>query len=106
MKTKLIALFLLAGSAMFAETHFSVGIGVGPRYGYYAPPPPVYYAPAPVYGYAPAPRPGFIWVSGYWSVDGYGRRLWVPGHWERRYRGGYWNEPRYRDRYYDRDYWR
>jgi len=43
MKTKILALALLAGSAAFAETHFSFSIG-SYRPGYYAPP-PVYYAP-------------------------------------------------------------
>ena len=29
MKTKLLGVMLLAGSSLFAETHFSIGIGVG-----------------------------------------------------------------------------
>ena len=42
MKTKLIALMLMAGGSLFAETHFSVIIGGAPAY--YAPPPPAYRA--------------------------------------------------------------
>jgi len=40
MKTKLIALMLMAGGSLFAETHFSVIIGGAPAY--YPPPPPAY----------------------------------------------------------------
>ncbi len=40
MKTKLLALMLVAGGSLFAESHFSVIIGGGP--GYYPPPPPSY----------------------------------------------------------------
>jgi len=55
MKTKLLVGLLLAGSSLFAETHFSIGIGLGGGYGgYYAPYPP------PVYVYAPPyPGPGY-----------------------------------------------
>ena len=80
MKTKLLVVMLLAGSSLFAETHFSIGIGVG-GYGYAAPP-VVAYAP-------PCPGPGYSWVDGYW----YGpapRRIW---------RSGYWAAPRYSSRY-------
>jgi septal ring factor EnvC (AmiA/AmiB activator) len=38
MKTKLIALMLVAGGSLFAESRFSVFIGSAP--GYYPPPPP------------------------------------------------------------------
>lgn len=63
MKTKLLTLLLLAGSSIFAATHFSIGIGVGGGYPYYyprryyAPPPVVYYPPSyvyPGYGYYPS----------------------------------------------------
>ena len=79
MKTKFLALLLLAGSSMFARTHFSIGIGIGGPYGYYYPPPPVYYAPPPVY-YAPPPYA----VGGYWA-PAY-RRVWVRPHYRRVYR--------------------
>jgi hypothetical protein len=41
MKTKLIALMLLAGGSAFAESHWSISIG-GYAPGYYPPPPPAY----------------------------------------------------------------
>ena len=40
MKIKLLALMLVAGWSMFAESHFSVIIVVGP--GYYPSPPPLH----------------------------------------------------------------
>jgi hypothetical protein len=94
MKTKLLALLLLAGGSLMAGTHFSFGIGVGPGYGYYAPryyapaytyyaPPPVYYDPAPIVEYRPVyPGPGYSWVSGYWFGAG-PRRVWRRGYWSR-----------------------
>ena len=54
MKTKLLAVMLLAGGSLFAETHFSIGIGIG-TLGYYAPPPPPVAACAP----PPCPGPGY-----------------------------------------------
>jgi hypothetical protein len=52
MKTKLLALMILAGGSMFAQTRFSIGIGVGGHgTGYYQPAPPSYRADA-------SPRPG------------------------------------------------
>ncbi len=74
MKKKLLALALLAGGSMFAQTRFSFGINIGERApGYYA---PRYYAPAPAYVVArPAyPGPGYVWVDGYWAQN-YGRRV-------------------------------
>lgn len=95
MKTKLLAILLLAGSSLFAG-HVSIGIGLGgyvPAYGYYAPP-PVAYVPA-------CPGPGYSWVDGYWYPVG-PRYIW---------RAGYWAPPaygvRYRvaPRYYGRPYY-
>jgi hypothetical protein len=101
MKTKLLALIFLAGASAFAETHFSIGIDVGPRYGYYAPPPP----PRVAY-VTPAPGPGFVWVSGYWYPSG-SRYAWRDGYWARRpYGGAYWVAPRYHERRYYPGYWR
>jgi hypothetical protein len=79
MKSKLLALGLLAGSTMFAGTHVFVGVGVG-GFGY-APPPPAVVAYAP-----PCPGPGYTWVAGFWNYSG-GVRVWRPG---------YWAAPRYR----------
>src|SRR5205807_7180933 len=86
MKTKLVVAMLLAGSSMFGETHFSIGIGVG-GYGYAAAP-PVAYAP-------PCPGPGYTWVAGYWDQAGR-QPFW---------REGYWASPTYGGAYtYDRGY--
>ena len=85
MKTKLLALVLLAGGSMFAQTRFSIGIGVGGyQPGYLPPPSYAYYQP-------PCPGPDYDWVDGYWS--GYGpRNSWIAGYWTRQpYRRGYYN---------------
>jgi hypothetical protein len=105
MKTKLLAILLLAGSSLFARVHFSVGIGLGyPGYGYYVPAPP----PAPVVAYyrPPCPGPQYSWVNGYYYPVR-GRYIWRTGYWARRpYVRAYWVGPRYyRHRYY-RGYWR
>lgn len=96
MRTKLIAGFLLAGSALFAAPRISIGVGVGIPAPVYAAPAPVYAAPAyvaPAYVPPPAPvvapGPGYTWVAGYW--DGYGpHRVWRAGYWapHRAYYGG------------------
>src|SRR6266851_6304598 len=92
MRTKLLVLALLAGGSMFAQTRFSIGIGVG-GYGQG-------YRQAAPYGYVrpPCPGPDYNWVDGYWSQD-WGRNAWVPGYWARRY-----EERRYDNRYYDNRY--
>jgi hypothetical protein len=100
MKTKLLALVLLAGSSVFAGTHFSVGIGVGG--GYYAPPPPppAYYAPPLAPGY------GYTWVGGYYYPVG-PRWHWSAGYWARPpYARARWIAPRYYGHRYYRGYWR
>ena len=107
MKTKLFALLLLAGSTMFARTHFFVGIGIGGYApGYYAaplPPPP----PPPVVAYAPpSPGPGYSWVGGYWYPVG-PRYYWRAGYWSRpAFAGAYWVGPRYHGHRYYPGYWR
>ena len=77
MKTKLMVLVLLAGGSMFAQTRFSIGIGVG---GYQPG-----YAPAPAYAFnqPPMPGPDYDWVDGYWSGSG-PRHSWIAGYWTRR----------------------
>jgi hypothetical protein len=87
MKTKLLALALLAGGSLFAAPHVSVGIGIGVP-GYYAPP-AVAYAPAPVVVRPPYPGPDYNWVNGYWSSG-----VWIGGYWAPPYRGRY-VAPRY-----------
>jgi hypothetical protein len=101
MKTKLLGLFLLAGSSLFAGTRFFVGVGVGAP-GYYAPPPPAVVAYAP----PPCPGPGYRWVSGYWYPVG-PRYYWRAGYWTRPpYARAYWVPPRYAGHVYYRGYWR
>lgn len=102
MKKSLLVLMLLASSSLFAGVHFSVGIGVGPAYGYYAAPPP----PAPIY-YVPArPRPGYVWVSGYYYPVG-ARYVWRAGYWTRPpYAGAVWVAPRYTGHRYYGGHWR
>jgi hypothetical protein len=97
MKTpfKLLAVAILAGGSMFAQTRFSVGINIGtPRY--YAPPPVYSVAPAynPYY-MPPMPGPGYTWVSGYWNHAP--RRAWVAGYWRAPVR--YYAAPRYYNSY-------
>lgn len=101
MKTKLLTLFLLAGSSMFAGVF--VGIRVGPpARGYYMAAPP----PAPIVAYVPRrPGPPYTWVTGYWyPVGRYWR--WHAGHWARRpFVGAYWVAPRYHHHRYYEGYW-
>jgi hypothetical protein len=108
MKSKILVLFLLAGSSLFARTHVFVGLGFGGfgyggyYPGYYAPAPP----PVPVVRYAPpCPGPGYTWISGYWYPSG-PRYYWRAGYWTRPpYRGAYWVAPRYYGGRYFRGYW-
>ena len=76
MKTKLLALLFLVGSAAFAAPRVVVGVGVGvavaPAYGYYPAPPPAaaYVAPGPyVYPYG--------YRTGYWGPRAYYGPRWV-----------------------------
>lgn len=94
MKTKLLAVALLAGGSLFAAPRVYVGIGLG------APPPVVAYA-AP-----PAPGPGYSWVGGYWYPYG-ARWAWRAGYWARPpYAHARWVGPRFYGHYYYRGYWR
>lgn len=81
MKKTMLVLLLLGCGTLFAETHFSVGIGIGgygPVYGQVPPPPPAYEIP-------PCPGEGYAWVDGYWYPQG-PRFYW---------RSGYWRAPAY-----------
>ena len=72
MKTKLIAMLMVAGSTMFAGPRVFVGLNVG------VPVAPVaVVAPAPI---AYARAPGYVWVDGYYNFVG-GRRIWNAGYW-------------------------
>jgi hypothetical protein len=100
MKSKLLALVLLAGGSLFAGPRVFVGVGFGGGY-VVAPPPPV------VTGYVPvAPGPGYAWVGGYYYPAG-PRYAWHAGYWAPRpYAGAYWVAPRYNGGRYYRGYWR
>src|ERR1700689_2471836 len=86
MKTKLLALLFLVGTAAFAAPRVVVGVGVGvgvaPAYGYYAPPAPAaaYVAPAPVY-WGPRAYYGPRWVAPHYYGPGY----YGPRHYGRGY---------------------
>ena len=75
MKTKLLAMMLLAGGSIFAQTRFSIGLGFGTQGGGFYQAPPAYASNIP-----PCPGPGYTWVDGFWRND-YGRRTWVAGYW-------------------------
>src|SRR5262245_29149376 len=102
MKTKLLVGLLLAGGSLFAETHVSIGIGVGGYgNGYYpaARPPVIAYA-------TPSPGPGYTWVNGYWYNVG-PRRIWRDGYWAPPVYGrreGWRRDYRDRDDRWRRDY--
>ena len=99
MKTKLLALFLLAGGSLFAGPRIVVGIGAG---GYGPPPPP----PRVAYVQPPCPGPGYTWVSGYWYPAG-PRYVWRAGYWAPRpHPRARWIAPRYYRGHYYRGYWR
>ncbi len=89
MKTKLMAMLLVAGGSLFAQ-HLSVGVGIGAP-GYYgvgpvAPPPVAVGAYRP-----PCPGPGYVWMDGYYGTYG----NWIAGYWALPpYTGAYWVAPR------------
>jgi len=100
MKSRLLALVLAAGSSLFGETRFSIGVGVGVP-GYYPPPPPAVVVVRP-----PCPGPEYSWVDGYWYPDG-PRYAWRAGFWSApSYHGSYWAAPRYYEHRYYGDYGR
>jgi hypothetical protein len=100
MKYKLLALMLVAGGSLFAETHFAIGVNIGTPGYYIPPPPPVAYEVRP-----PCPGPGYTWIEGYWyPADG--RYLWHAGYWALPpYPGGYWVAPRYYGGRFVAGYW-
>jgi len=94
MKAKLLALALLAGGSMFAQTRFSMGIDVGGSgHGYYT----------------QAPPGRNVWVNGYWAVRPYNNGYQVTPGYNHGYaqqcfdRGGERNENRGFNRDRDRD---
>ena len=103
MKSKLLAIMLLAGASAFAKTHVSVGISVGPRYV------PRHYvvAPPPRAAYiAPAPRAGYVWIDGYYYPSG-ARYVYRPGYWVRPpHPHAVWVAPRYDHGHFYVGFWR
>ena len=100
MKSKLLALVLLAGGSLFAGPRVFLGVGGGYVV---APPPP----PPIVSAYVPpAPGPGFAFVAGYHYPVGAGYAWHAPYWAPRPYAGAYWVGPRYFGGRYYRGYWR
>jgi len=99
MKKKLMAMLLVAGGSLFAQTHFSIGVRIGAP-GYYSPVP---VAPVAVPVYRPAcPGPGYVWIDGY--SDDYGN--WSNGYWTLPpYSGAYWVAPRFYGGHHYAGYW-
>jgi YXWGXW repeat-containing protein len=92
MKTKLLALMLLAAGSIFAQVE--VGIRIGP------PPPPRVVRVRPR-----APGPDFVWVDGYWYPVG-NHYKWHDGYWTRvPYGGARWVGPRYEGERFYNGYW-
>jgi hypothetical protein len=92
MKTKLLAIVLLAGGALSAQV--SLGIRIGP-------PPP----PRIVRVHPRAPGQGYTWVDGYWYPVG-NRYKWHDGYWTRPpYGGARWVGPRYESNSFYDGYW-
>jgi hypothetical protein len=57
---------------------------------YLGAPPPIRYERRPA-----MPGQGYVWVDGYWGVQGR-RYVWVPGRWQQPpYAGAYWSHPHY-----------
>ena len=82
MKTKLLAMVLMAGSTMFAGVRFGVGVGIG-----------VPVAPV-VVAQPPCPGPGYSWINGAWVAP------YVAPYYGGRYVGHYWGgHPVYRGGY-------
>jgi len=103
MKTKLLAVLLLACASAFAAPRVFVGVGFGyrpayPMYRAYVPAPVVAYAaPVPAYYAPPMPGPGYAGIGGWGAHAGYWARrpfvgaAWVgPRNFGGRYYAGHW----------------
>ena len=97
MKTKMLAMMLLAGGSMFAQTRLSIGLGFGSQGAGFYQTSPAYASNIP-----PCPGPGYTWVDGYWNND-YGRETWVAGYWSAPLVFTYQSAPRFDRRFVDRD---
>src|SRR6266851_2646446 len=92
MKTKLMALLLVAAGSLVAQ--ISIGVRIGP-------PPP----PRVVWVHPPPPGPEYVWVDGYWYPVG-NHYKWHEGYWTRPvYPGALWVAPRYNEDRYFEGYW-
>ena len=98
MKLRLMALMLMAGGALFAETRVAIGVQIG------RPAPVVVPAPVAVSVYRPpCPGPGYVWIAGYYDEFG----NWYEGYWALPpYAGAYWVAPRFAGRHFYAGYWR
>ncbi|HEX3877135.1 MAG TPA: hypothetical protein VHW24_09125 [Bryobacteraceae bacterium] len=104
MKSKLLALMLLAGGAAMAGPRLYFGFGFG------APAPVAVYAPPPaqvVTAYMPpAPGANYTWIAGYYAPYG-ARWTWRAGYWAPRpFVGARFVAPRYYGGHYYHGYWR
>ena len=92
MKTKFLALTLLAAGAALAQ--LSIGIQIG------RPP-----APRVVRAQPRSPGAGYAWIGGYWyPVSGHYK--WHDGYWTRpAYAGAHWVEPHHDGKLYYSGYW-
>jgi len=97
MKTRLMALLLMAGGALFAETHVAIGVQIG------GPVPVAVPAPVAVDVYQPpCPGPGYVWVAGYYDQFG----NWYAGYWALPpYAGAYWVAPQFVSGQFYAGYW-
>ncbi len=97
MKTKLVALMLVAGGALFAQARVAIGVQIG------RPAPVVVPAPVAVNVYRPpCPGPGYVWVEGYYDQFG----NWYEGYWALPpYAGAYWVAPRFTGGQFFAGYW-
>jgi hypothetical protein len=97
MKTKLMALILMAGGTLFAETHVAIGVQFG------RPAPVVVRAPVVVNAYRPPyPGPGYVWIEGYYDEF----NNWYDGYWALPpYAGAYWVAPRFNGGHFATGYW-
>ena len=87
------ALLLTFGAPASANAQVSFGITIGRP-------------PAPrAYRVPPRPGPEFVWVEGYWYVQGQHYK-WHDGYWTRPpFAGAYWVEPYYYGGRYIGGYW-
>ena len=97
MKTRWMALMLMSGGALFAETHVAIGVQIG------RPAPVVVPAPVAVHVYRPpCPGPRYVWIEGYYDESG----NWYEGYWALRpYAGAYWVAPRFTGGHFQAGYW-